>query len=74
MTLPVVLGCAFLAFCPTIGLAVSISRNGLLPAYDYVVVGGGTSGLTVANRLSEDEGGFIDGYTKEAIILMEVSE
>lgn len=26
----------------------------LLPSYDYVVVGGGASGLTVANRLTED--------------------
>ncbi|KAK8093543.1 hypothetical protein PG997_000228 [Apiospora hydei] len=26
----------------------------LLPAYDYVIVGGGTSGLTVADRLTED--------------------
>ncbi|RSL91813.1 hypothetical protein CEP51_000067 [Fusarium floridanum] len=28
----------------------------ILPEYDYVVVGGGTSGLTVANRLSENPG------------------
>lgn len=28
----------------------------LLTAYDYVVVGGGASGLTVANRLSENPG------------------
>lgn len=28
----------------------------ILAEYDYVVVGGGASGLTVANRLSEDPG------------------
>lgn len=28
----------------------------LLEEYDYVVVGGGASGLTVANRLSEQPG------------------
>ncbi|KAL2866195.1 GMC family oxidoreductase [Aspergillus lucknowensis] len=30
------------------------SNAQLLPTYDYVIVGGGVSGLTVANRLSED--------------------
>ncbi|KAK9414750.1 hypothetical protein SUNI508_10868 [Seiridium unicorne] len=29
-------------------------RDDLLPTYDYVVIGAGASGLTVANRLSED--------------------
>lgn len=29
----------------------------LKSAYDYVVIGGGTSGLVVANRLTEDSAG-----------------
>ncbi|KAL4972000.1 hypothetical protein BDW66DRAFT_164536 [Aspergillus desertorum] len=44
----------------------------LFPVYDYVVVGGGVSGLVVANRLTEDvnttvlviEAGKIDNYSK----------
>lgn len=30
------------------------SVNDLHSTYDYVIIGGGTSGLTVANRLSEN--------------------
>ncbi|KAF4535763.1 Choline dehydrogenase protein [Lasiodiplodia theobromae] len=30
------------------------NSSGLLPCYNYVVIGGGASGLTVANRLSEN--------------------
>lgn len=32
------------------------NSSGLLPCYNYVVIGGGASGLTVANRLSENPG------------------
>lgn len=35
------------------------SKRELATAYDYVIVGGGASGLTVANRLSEDSGGLL---------------
>lgn len=31
-----------------------VQRDELLASYDYVIIGGGTSGLTVANRLTEN--------------------
>jgi hypothetical protein len=44
-------------FAHPLSNAQLISRaEDLLPEYDYVVVGAGASGLTVANRLSEDKG------------------
>lgn len=43
---------------PLAGRATIVdSASGLKDRYDYVVIGGGTSGLTVANRLTEDASG-----------------
>ncbi|KAF2033929.1 alcohol oxidase [Setomelanomma holmii] len=38
---------------PLLNAHIITRSDELLPAYDYVVVGGGASGLTVANRLTE---------------------
>lgn len=38
------------------------SEDELLEKYDYIVVGGGTSGLVVANRLTEDKDGTLPPY------------
>jgi len=51
--------CTLVALFPAIATSIPlipryVSENEILAAYDYVVIGGGTSGLTVANRLSED--------------------
>ncbi|KAG7292728.1 hypothetical protein NEMBOFW57_002767 [Staphylotrichum longicolle] len=48
-----------IAFSPLIGATSHTTRNvkrqasQLLDSYDFVIAGGGTSGLTVADRLTE---------------------
>lgn len=59
---------ALLLLVAIFGLAHSLYLNArnindeLLPCYDYIVVGGGISGLVVANRLTEDPNGKV-GFT-----------
>lgn len=39
---------------PKINARVLVDGDGLRDSYDYVIVGGGTAGMTIGDRLSED--------------------
>lgn len=41
----------------TLATAAALPRQECDNEYDYVIVGGGLSGLVAANRLTEDPGG-----------------
>lgn len=50
----IVAGLFALAHRAVSALPLLVSNTDVLDTYDYVVVGGGTGGMTLANRLSED--------------------
>jgi NADH dehydrogenase FAD-containing subunit len=50
----VVTGLFALAHRAVSALPLHVSNTDVLDTYDYVVVGGGTGGMTLASRLSED--------------------
>jgi hypothetical protein len=53
----VVLLCALLKLADSLHLDPRDLNAPFLPCYDYIIVGGGVSGLVVANRLTEDPNG-----------------
>ncbi|GKT85545.1 GMC oxidoreductase [Colletotrichum tofieldiae] len=65
----------FLSFSAALHITSHTIDNFLLDEYDYVIVGGGISGLVVANRLSEDsnttilviESGELDGRESKVV-------
>lgn len=70
---------SFVAFAPLMGLAAALPSGELVEkrdtsaqaanTYDYVIVGGGVSGLIVANRLSENKKGKSFPYTSVRLTL-----